>query len=31
MWKGAVFIPLIDEIETMEPGRFAARSSAATA
>ena len=31
MWKGAVFIPLIEETETIDPGFRAARSSAATA
>lgn len=31
MWNGAVFIPLIEEIETIEPGRRCASSSAATA
>jgi hypothetical protein len=31
MWNGAVFIPLIDEIETIDPGRPRAFSPAATA
>ena len=31
MWNGAVFMPLIEEIETIEPGRRCALSSAATA
>ena len=31
MWNGAVFIPLIDEIDTIEPGLPLARISAATA
>src|SRR5882757_7099029 len=31
MWKGAVFMPLIDEIDTIEPGFCLLRISAATA
>ena len=31
MWNGAVFMPLIEEIETIEPGRPCAFNSAATA
>ena len=31
MWNGAVFIPLIDDTDTIDPGRPRARSSAATA
>src|SRR5580704_10206310 len=31
MWNGAVFMPLIDEIETIDPGRPCDLSSAATA
>ena len=31
MWNGAVFIPLIDDSDTMEPGRPRDFSSAATA
>jgi hypothetical protein len=31
MWNGAVFIPLIDEMDTIDPGFFCSRISAATA
>src|SRR3954447_22601292 len=31
MWNGAVFMPLIDDIDTIDPGLPSARSSAATA
>ena len=31
MWNGAVFIPLIDEIDTIEPGLAGGPISAATA
>ncbi len=31
MWNGAVFMPLIEEIDTIDPGSCCATSSAATA
>ena len=31
MWNGAVFMPLIDEIDTIDPGLPCCRISAATA
>jgi hypothetical protein len=31
MWNGAVFIPLIEEIDTIDPWRFCVLNSAATA